>query len=162
MLPRETRSVSSEFSAASISANSENGCGYCWTRQTRFLWWNQNTAYDGSSLKAIKMSIEQKNTIDIIAADKDSAEVRLFITDHLPWDESAPDHLLMLQDKINTYLSYIESGEILERYPFANEKSIIIQVLGKFQLNPIVERFYKSAAEQIKAAGFELMFEYKP
>ena len=108
------------------------------------------------------MSIEQKNTIDIVTADKNSAEVRLFITDHLPWDESVPDHVLILQDKINTYLSYVESGELLEKYPFANEKRIIIQVLGKFQLNPIAERFYKSAIEQIKVVGFELLFEYKP
>lgn len=57
------------------------------------------------------MSIEESGRIDIIATRPGSNEVRLIITDHLPWTDEAK-HLLMLQEKINNYISFIESGQL--------------------------------------------------
>jgi hypothetical protein len=36
------------------------------------------------------------------------------------------EHLLILQDKLNSYLRFIETGEIFESYPAAKNSSLVI------------------------------------
>ena len=55
------------------------------------------------------MSDENKSVIDIISLDKDDVEI-LTIADHLEWYKEN-EHLILLQDKINAYLTAIENGE---------------------------------------------------
>ncbi|WP_370590617.1 DUF6572 domain-containing protein, partial [Xylophilus sp. ASV27] len=55
------------------------------------------------------MNVENTTIVDAVGTDKETDEVRLSIFDHLPWDT---EHLRLLQDKINVYLGFIESGEI--------------------------------------------------
>ncbi len=76
------------------------------------------------------MSIEQKDKIDFISTTPDK-EVELTISDHLEWD-SENNHLLILQDKLNAYLDFIQSGQILEDYPNAYNENIIISVVMKY------------------------------
>ena len=57
------------------------------------------------------MSITETATIDIVAARPDSSIVKLVITDHLTWDD-LETHTRLLQEKINTYLDFIESGQL--------------------------------------------------
>ena len=66
------------------------------------------------------MSIVETKVVDIIAVPEwEPKNVILLITDHLKWGDKAQqgEHLLLLQEKINTYIAFIESGEILENYP---------------------------------------------
>lgn len=63
------------------------------------------------------MSIDQSDVIDFISTTPEGKGV-LTITDHLSWDMDF--HLELLQDKINRYLQFIESGQIYEEYPQAN------------------------------------------
>lgn len=58
------------------------------------------------------MSIIDKDKIDSIGINKDNGKVILEISDHLDWS-CEYEHLVMLQDKINSYLSFIESGDQL-------------------------------------------------
>lgn len=57
------------------------------------------------------MSITETNKIDIVAARPDSSIVRLVITDHLGWNDLEA-HARLLQDKVNTYLEFVESGQL--------------------------------------------------
>jgi len=107
------------------------------------------------------MSIEQEGVVDFASGAPEQDQIILFISDHLPWSETEPEHLNLLQGKINRYLAYVESGEILEQFPFANEKKIVIDVLGKYELNDVAKKFYISASDIVEKAGFELKFEYK-
>ncbi len=68
------------------------------------------------------MSIEQTDLVDIISIDRMTGEVILTISDHLDWSDCGA-HLLLLQSKLNRYLAFVESGEILQSYPKA--KAII-------------------------------------
>lgn len=56
----------------------------------------------------------------------------LFITDHFEWGGKAEqgEHLPLLQEKINTYIAFIESGEMYTEIPGALGKHLIIRVLG--------------------------------
>lgn len=57
------------------------------------------------------MSITETGKIDIIASRPNSSAVKLVITDHLTWDD-LDTHARLLQEKINTYLDFVESGQL--------------------------------------------------
>jgi len=73
------------------------------------------------------MSIDQPNVIDYLSSNKADNRCVASIADHLEWDNR--EHLLALQDKINNYLSFIESGEIYEARPYARDQKIEISLL---------------------------------
>lgn len=77
------------------------------------------------------MSIEQKDKIDFISTTPEN-KVELTISDHLEWDVENK-HLLILQDKLNAYLDFIQNGQILEHYPNVENNGIIISVVMKYQ-----------------------------
>jgi hypothetical protein len=62
------------------------------------------------------MSIEQTNTVDFVTLDETSGETLLTISDHLAWDENEGAHLELLQSKLNAYLRFIESGELIHKF----------------------------------------------
>ena len=88
------------------------------------------------------MTVENTSTVDAVGTDKDTGEVRLSIFDHLPWNT---DHLRVLQDKINVYLGFIESGEIYVSYPNAKGRPLVIDVYTKFRPTEDATRFLKQA-----------------
>jgi len=55
------------------------------------------------------MSVEQRKVIDFVGISKADGRAILTISDHLPW-LADNEHLLILQDKINDYLAFLESG----------------------------------------------------
>lgn len=61
------------------------------------------------------MSILEKDKIDGMGKEKDGKTLVLMISDHLGWDNEK-DHLFLLQEKINMYLSFIENGQYTEVY----------------------------------------------
>lgn len=64
------------------------------------------------------MSIVDTNKVDMIGIPKENTDlVRLGITDHLSWKDDTFDHLYLLQEKINSYIRFIESKEIYEAFP---------------------------------------------
>jgi hypothetical protein len=99
------------------------------------------------------MSIEQRKVIDFVGTDKVDGHVTLTISDHLPW---LPDneHLLILQDKINDYLAFLQSGEIYDSYPKAHGQEIEIQVICQYPPTEDGFKFLKSASETVREAGF--------
>lgn len=64
------------------------------------------------------MSVLDKNKIDGIGKSKSENKLALMIADHLDW-ENELQHLTCLQDKINAYISFIESGQVYSLYPDA-------------------------------------------
>jgi hypothetical protein len=77
------------------------------------------------------MTVEEPGKIDFTVIEPRSGDICLVITDHLGWNEQEGEHLLLLQDKLNSYLSFIESGEIYTKVPKAIGRRIVIQVTGK-------------------------------
>ena len=41
-------------------------------------------------------------------------------------------HLIALQDKVNAYLAFVESGQIYEDYPSAAGKTLRIDIIARF------------------------------
>jgi len=105
------------------------------------------------------MSIDQANQIDAIGVDKGTGCVILTISDHLPWPDTPNHHLRLLREKLNSYLAFIEGGELLESYPDASGKHVVISVVAKHDLSPEGEAFLSNAARTIADAGMTLEFK---
>ena len=100
------------------------------------------------------MTIEQLDKIDFISTDS-NGNINLFISDHLEWDKEN-NHLHLLQEKINKYLSFIESGEIKDHIQNMNDKTIIISVVYKHKPNETALVFLEKAKQTIEQTGFYL------
>lgn len=101
------------------------------------------------------MSVDQTNVIDAIGVDSATGEVVLTIADHLEWTESDNDHLLLLQEKLNTYLSFIESGEMLETYPDAKGRAVLIDIVCKYPMSQQAQGFYNQVGRIVEGAGMK-------
>ena len=100
------------------------------------------------------MTIEQENIVDLISINDEKNYLTLIISDHLEWDEMG-EKLLTLQNKINTYLAYLESDEILEKYPESKYLTIIIRVVSLEEPNEEGKKFLNLVAPVIMDAGFK-------
>ena len=98
------------------------------------------------------MTIEQTDVIDFISKDE-SENIVLTISDHLEWDVDN-EHLYLLQEKLNSYLRFLESGEVYESYEGSKGKNFIIKVSCKYLPNKTSEDFLKKAEKAINEAGF--------
>ena len=100
------------------------------------------------------MPVEDTNKIDFISPDE--SIVILTIADSLEWGN--PEHLYMLQEKLNTYLRFIESGELLEAYPEAKDKKLKIDV--KLEHLPDKEgvEFLAKCTGVVMSAGYQFSY----
>jgi hypothetical protein len=103
------------------------------------------------------MSIEKVKEIDAIGIDNNTGYVTLSIIDSTDWQDEQ-QHLILLQEKINIYLSFIESGEIYESYPDAKGRDIEIKIHFKHDITNNCEQFLTKATDVIKGVGFDLKY----
>lgn len=105
------------------------------------------------------MSIEEINKVDFInTSNEDDELVLLGITDHLSWGEGVNEHLLLLQDKVNTYLKFIISGQMIESFPAACGKSkFCIQVFFNFLPPKEVDGFLSKFQVALKEYNVDLI-----
>lgn len=78
------------------------------------------------------MSISEEKVIDFITIDHKTGDVFLSISDHLPWDDMESDHLAYLAKKLESYLAFVESGELNRRYPGYEDRKVVINLVQKY------------------------------
>jgi hypothetical protein len=103
------------------------------------------------------MSVEEINSIDIISVDE-TGQVILTVSDHLEWWDNLK-HQEILQAKLNAYLRFVESGEILESYPSAKDRRIAIRVVFKFAPDQEALEFLGRVRHVIEGAGIPFRHE---
>lgn len=109
------------------------------------------------------MTILDSNTVDVIGTISDKNLTVLSISDHLEWEiHKTNEHLILLQDKINTYLRYIESGEIYTSFPSAKGKGFVIRIYFKHEPNFEALTFISHATPILRDAGVGLEVEVEP
>jgi hypothetical protein len=101
---------------------------------------------------ASSMAVDDPAVVDIVSIDP-AGSVILTVADHLEWTETLA-HQTVLQAKLNRYLAFIESGEILEKYPKAEGRKMVIHVVMKYRPDAEGVRFLERAGAIIEAAGF--------
>ncbi len=104
------------------------------------------------------MSITDPGSIDLVATRPGTEQVRLVITDHLPWDD-VQAHCLLLQEKLNTYIAFVESGEVYElsepRVP--NPAQFAIMAATQHEPPPEAEGFFEQVAQILDGIGMSLL-----
>lgn len=108
------------------------------------------------------MSITEKNKIDIVAARPDSSVVKLVITDHLGWDDFEA-HARLLQDKVNTYLEFVESGQLARmqapKIPDAPDVHIVLVL--HYPPTKEAEEFFVQVREFLAGVGMKFDVEVR-
>src|SRR5579863_4230956 len=99
------------------------------------------------------MSVEQTDVVDIESIERETGNVILTISDHLDWSDSLA-HQSILQKKLNTYLAFVESGEILEQYPKAKDRPVVLNVVFRCPSDESGQAFITRARALLESAGF--------
>ncbi|MCF6345558.1 MAG: hypothetical protein L3J00_03710 [Thiomicrorhabdus sp.] len=102
-------------------------------------------------------TIEDTNKIDAIGIDKNSGIVILKIFDHLDWSDEQ-NHLYLLQEKINSYLRFMESEEVFEAYPDAKMRKLQISISFKETPSANCIKFLDTITKIISDSGFDLVY----
>lgn len=95
--------------------------------------------------------------VDAIDIDKDPGTACLILSDQLPWDDA---HLHALQDRINAYLAFVQSGELFLAYPQTMDLDLKIDVIMRFRPTEKVLAFLRQAESIIEESG--ILFGYGP
>ena len=85
--------------------------------------------------RRIQMSDEARETpgvhnprvIDLISLDSEANEVVLVMLEKRPWG-TVPNQLEQLDDKYNSYVSYVLEGHLAKQYPQYADKAVRIQL----------------------------------
>ena len=106
------------------------------------------------------MAIDNVNTIDAMAIDRERNAILLLLTDHIEWKNnnflSEYDHLMLLQDKINAYLSYLESKQYKEQYPKEAFDMAVIEIHFKYDITDNCEKFLNTVQNQVGQYGIKI------
>ena len=73
------------------------------------------------------MSISNPDIIDAMTVQ--DCQLIMLISDHLRWDAYQTAHLKMLQDKLNTYIRFIDAKEYKNKYPDKEISAFVIDVV---------------------------------
>ena len=107
------------------------------------------------------MSIDQPNVIDFLVHSKEAHRTALIISDHLDWEGDEREHLKFLQDKLNHYIWFFESGKMVEMMPELAGLPLSIVVFAKYPLSGAAKRYYALAKRRAIELGFTLEFDLK-
>jgi CRP-like cAMP-binding protein len=99
------------------------------------------------------------DVVDAIGVDKATGQVVLTIKDPLEW---TGEHILFLQEKLNSYLRFIESGELRKAYADSAGRQVLISILMKYEPDPLGRDFLQRAAAAVKESGFALNWQVLP
>lgn len=73
------------------------------------------------------MTIEDPDVVDLVAEDADHRQVELIIVETRPW-EGSDQQVDQLVAKLNSYLRFAFDGTLLEKFPEAEGKSLLVQL----------------------------------
>jgi hypothetical protein len=104
------------------------------------------------------MSLENPNTIDLIGTDRRTGTVHLTIVDTDDWTDEGK-HLKRLEEKLNTYLRFIESGEIEQSYPDALNRARRIDIFSQYSPTGRGLERIRQAGKVIEGAGLSFHFQ---
>ncbi|WP_175811887.1 DUF6572 domain-containing protein [Burkholderia contaminans] len=101
------------------------------------------------------MSLQKSDVIDAIGTETESGSIVMSIIDSWGWD-SPDDHLNALQNKLNCYFDFVESGQIFESYPEAKGRNLRIDIVEKFAPPESVEYFFERTVSVAAKLGITI------
>ena len=105
------------------------------------------------------MSVTEPNSIDIVVPENRDGDAELVLVDQLPWKFDEDDHLSLLQEKINTYLAFVETGQLIEEFPTARDRKIVLKIDALYAPSAAGEQLLAAARPVVGQLGIELRFD---
>ncbi len=94
------------------------------------------------------MSVVESSKIDGIAFGHKENELSMLITDHLDWKKEY-EHLMTLQEKINSYIAFIENKQYCEVYPNKTFDKFYIEIHFKYSLTDNCKKLIEQVNKQL-------------
>lgn len=101
------------------------------------------------------MSVLDRESVDGLALAQEGTELRLLITDHLDWSREY-DHLVALQEKINSYIDFCEDHQYQQVYPNAAIKYAVFEIHFQHEPTEKAWRFLEQVQRQVNEMGITL------
>ena len=103
------------------------------------------------------MSVVDNKTVDGVALTDDNKGIILLITDHVDWSDEYR-HLVMLQEKINVYISFLEARQYEEIYKEEVITYGVIEIHFLYNLTGNAEKFLQSVQNQVAELGIKIQY----
>lgn len=108
--------------------------------------------------KAVEEVLLDASKVDIVAVEKGSTSVRLYITHAFPWTGS-DRQVRSLQDKIHTYVGNALDGELIASYPDTEGLPWRIVIASKEKPDARTASVVADVAEAVRRYSGDLGFE---
>ena len=108
------------------------------------------------------MALNKKDEIDMRAVYNTTAD--LIMVDYLEWTGQEKDdneHMWLMQEKINSYIEAVESGEIFDIKPEVKNKEIKIKIVSRHCINEKGKNFLLQVSDVLNSINIELVFEWR-
>lgn len=102
------------------------------------------------------MSVEEKDVVDFVSEAPDGS-CYLTVSDHLEW-EGNDEHVLILQEKLNRYLAFVESGELIDKFPSMSGRKIVFDVRFMYAPSDFGFEFLSRICESMDVAGYGFQY----
>lgn len=103
------------------------------------------------------MSVIETDKIDAIGIINEEQRIYLTIVDSLVWDGENV-HLFTLQEKINSYLFFIESGELAKAFPNEKNFDAVIELILKYAPTNEAITFFDKTIQILLDKGIAFVF----
>jgi hypothetical protein len=110
------------------------------------------------------MALRQTRVIDRVAVEARTGHVVLTVVDEMDWADDQR-HLLALQRKLNTYLSFVERGEVFRRLARVGGQAVPrttpvrVGIVARHPFPPYAMAFLEYARHIFESSGLELSCE---
>jgi len=101
------------------------------------------------------MSIIDPTIVDSQAVTPDGKGIALLISDHLTW-ESEQLHLQALQDKLNSYISYLRCAQFAQYFPDMEFTYAVIDIHFLHGITPKCQQFLKAVQQSVGEFGIQI------
>lgn len=103
------------------------------------------------------MAVTEKDVVDSVAYEDDFLFLQLY--DHLDFEgKFEKDHMLMLQDKLNTYIWYIDSKQYREAYLGKEFNNYLIKNFFVFESSILCKEFIIHANKRLGNTNIKIEY----
>lgn len=108
------------------------------------------------------MTVLESGVIDFVVPVNKQGVTELIIVDQMPWAIEQSEHLVALQDKLNSYFAYVDEGQLFEDFPNARGRAIIFKIMALYSPNTNGENLLAHVRQALEEIGATLEFELRP
>ena len=101
------------------------------------------------------MGLDNVSVVDAVGTEPATNSVVLAIIDSWDWSDER-SHLLAMQSKLNSYCGFVETWQIYETYPGAEDRPLRIDIICRYPLPTIAVDFLNHAKVVAEAVAVSL------